>query len=373
MVVTYKCPNCGSAMEFDGESGKLHCDNCGTQMTVEEFKRRQENTASGAAGAEAYETEDGMPEEPLGEDTYTEAEAEEEQTVRMQVYHCPSCGAELMTDENTAAVICSFCGNPGLISDRMSGVRKPKAVLPFKITREQAVERFLKWTRNGLLTPSDFTSQNTLEKITGMYVPYWLYDYQVNVAMRARATRSHVTRRGDTEYTYTDHYNVYRSVDTEFEKIPVDASERMDDQVMESLEPYDYDGLQDFDMAYLSGYVAEKYNFSSDKLQGRAKNRAREAALGVTRGTIDCYDTVSVTEQRVNIREKKVEYVMLPVWVLNYRYQGNNYSFILNGQTGRLNGKLPISGGKVAKWFGIITGASFVLLMAIGILGGLLG
>lgn len=367
MVVTYKCPNCGAAMEFDGQSGKLSCHSCGTQLSVEEYDRLWAD--SGEDGMDSQTEEE---DSPLGEDTYTEAEHGEEATVQMKMYHCPSCGAELMTDENTAAVICSFCGNPGLIADRMSGVRQPKAVLPFQITREQAVERFLKWTKHGLLTPSDFTSQNTLEKITGMYVPYWLYDYQVNVAMRARATRSRMTRRGDTEYTYTDHYNVYRSVDTEFERIPVDASERMEDSVMESLEPYDYSGLKDFDMAYLSGYLAEKYNFASDKLQGRAKNRAREAAIGVTRGTIDSYDTVNVTDQRVQIREKNVDYVMLPVWVLNYRYQGQNYSFTLNGQTGRLNGRLPISKGKVVKWFGIISGISFAGLMAISLIGGLL-
>lgn len=366
MVVTYKCPNCGAAMEFDGQSGKLSCDSCGTQMTVEEYERLQGNP-----GEEG--TEDGEEDEtPLGEDSYIASEEDETATVRMQMYHCPSCGAELMTDEHTAAVICSFCGNPGLIADRMSGVRQPKAVLPFRITKEQAVERFLKWTKHGLLTPSDFTSQNTLEKITGMYVPYWLYDYHVNVAMRARATRSRTTRRGDTEYTYTDHYSVYRSVDTDFEKIPVDASERMDDKVMESLEPYDYSGLKEFDMAYLSGYLAEKYNFSSDELQGRARNRAREAAVGITRSTIDSYQTVNVVDQRVQIREKRVDYVMLPVWVLNYRYNGQNYAFTLNGQTGRLNGRLPISTGKVFKWFGIISGISFTAAMAISLIGGLL-
>lgn len=364
MVVTYKCPQCGAAMEFDGQSGQLHCGSCGAGMSVEEYKKRFGETA----GADTDPEEDG----PLGEDSYVRAREEEAQTVRLQVYRCPSCGAELVTDEHTAAVICSFCGNPGLLADRMDGVRRPKAVLPFKITREQAVERFLKWTKHGLLTPSEFTSKNTLEKITGMYVPYWLYDYQVNVALRARATRSHTTRRGDTEYTYTDHYHVFRSVDSEFERVPADASERMEDKVMESLEPYDYQELKPFEMAYLSGYLAEKYNYTSDELQGRAKNRAREAAIGVARGMIGGYDTVSVTDQRVQIREKHVDYVMLPVWVLNYRYQGQNYAFTLNGQTGRMNGRLPISTGKVAKWFGIISGLSFVGLMAISVIGGLL-
>ena len=125
-------------------------------------------------------------------------------------------------------------------------------------------------------------------------------------------------------------------------------------------------------MGYLSGYVADKYSAGSDDLQGRAKNRAREAAIGVTRSTIGGYQTVNVTDQRVNIRENKVEYVMLPVWVLNYRYQGKDYTFTLNGQTGKLHGKLPISKGKMAKWFGIISGVAFVAIMAFSLIGGLM-
>ena len=163
MVITYKCPNCGGAMEFDGQSGKLHCSQCGTEMTVEEMEKL---SADSQGDTEGQDTDQSWEENPLGEDCYHRAEAdEEEQTVNMQVYHCPNCGAELMTDENTAAVICSFCGSPGLIADRMSGVRRPKAVLPFKITRDEAVKRFLKWTKHGLLTPKEFTSKNTLEKI----------------------------------------------------------------------------------------------------------------------------------------------------------------------------------------------------------------
>ncbi|MCI8401505.1 MAG: hypothetical protein HFI38_05330 [Lachnospiraceae bacterium] len=363
MVVTYKCPGCGAAMEFDGQRGKLYCDSCGHQMSVDQYEQQYGSPLK-------EEGEDFDEESPLGEDSYTRAETDgEEQTVQVQLYHCPSCGAELMTDEHTAATICSFCGSPGLIADRMSGVRKPRAVLPFRITREEAKERFLKWTKHGLLTPPEFTSKNTLEKIVGMYVPYWLYDYQVNVALRARATRSRTTVRGDTEYTYTDHYSVYRSVDTAFERIPVDASEQMEDAAMESLEPYDYSGLKDFDMAYLSGYQAEKYNFTSDEVQGRAKNRAREAAIGVARNTIGGYHTVNVVDQRVQIQERHVDYVMLPVWVLNYRYQNQNYTFLLNGQTGKLNGRLPVSVGKMAKWFGIISGLSFAGLMAIALMG----
>lgn len=360
MVITYKCPNCGGAMAFDGKTGKLLCENCRTLLSVEEYERSQ-------GQQEAYERQE--QQEQWRQEAEPDADSD---TISMRIYHCPSCGAELMTDENTAALLCTFCGNPGLISDRMSGVRKPKLVLPFRITREQAVERFLKWTKHGLLTPGDFTSAQTIEKITGMYVPYWLYDYHVNVNLQAKATRTRVMRRGDTEYIYTDHYAIHRNMDTDFERVPADASTRMEDAVMESIEPYHYEELKDFDMGYLSGYLAEKYNMPSSDLEPRVRERVAEAAAGMARNTIDRYETVTVVDQQVSFRKKDVEYAMLPVWVLNYRYHDKNYSFTLNGQTGKINGQLPISPGKAALWFGLITAGCFAVSMAVTIIGGLL-
>lgn len=375
MVITYQCPNCGAAMAFDGKTGKLYCENCRTLLTVEEYERDrkaegQQAYQQTAYGQTAYEQT--AYEQTAYEQTAYEQEEADSDTISMHMYHCPSCGAELMTDENTAALICTFCGNPGLISDRMSGVRKPKSVIPFRITKDQAVERFRKWTKGGLLTPGSFTSEQTIEKITGMYVPYWLFDYHVNVEMHARGTRSYAARRGNTEYIYTDHYAIYRDMHTDFEKAPADASRGMDDAVMESIEPYDYGELREFDMGYLSGYLAEKYNMPSDQVEPRVRGRIQSAAVGMTRNTINKYETVTVTDSQVSFRKKKVEYAMMPVWVLNYRYHDKNYSFTLNGQTGKINGKLPISAGKIAMWFGLITAGSFVVSMAVTILRGLL-
>jgi hypothetical protein len=160
-------------------------------------------------------------------------------------------------------------------------------------------------------------------------------------------------------------------MEVEFDRVPADASKGMDDGVMESIEPYQYQELKPFEMGYLSGYLAEKYNMPSHELEGRVKERVKAAAVGMTRNTINQYETVNVTDAQVSFQEKKVEYAMLPVWVLNYRYRDKNYSFTLNGQTGKINGQLPISGGKVVMWFGIVTAASFVISMAVTIIGGL--
>lgn len=347
MAVTYKCPKCGSSMEYNGELGKMACDHCGNTMTVEELEQ-----ANG-----------------VQEEFIKDHEERTYKTTDFKEYHCPNCGAQLLTDEHTSATICSFCGSPGLLEDRLTGAVEPTQVIPFRITREQAVVRFRKWTKNGMLTPRDFTSTNTIEKITGMYVPFWLYDYDTDVRMTAHCTRVRVSRKGDMEYTYTDHYEVYRDVSCQYEKIPADASEKMEDGLMDSLEPYQYQELKEFEMPYLSGYLSEKYSYTAEQLQERARSRARNYAFSEARGTIAGYSTVNVVDRWIGIKEKGEEYVLLPVWMLNYRYKGRNYQFTLNGQTGKIIGKLPVSSGKAAAWFGTILAVVFV---AASLIGGLL-
>lgn len=341
MAITYKCPSCGAAMGFDGDTGTLHCEYCGTKVPVEEMEQTLEK--------EEYETL-----EPEGE-----AETEE-----FKVYHCSSCGAEMLAEKNTTATICSFCGAPGLLEDRLSGERRPESVLPFKVTREEAVEKFRGWTKKGLLSPKDFRSENTIEKITGFYVPYWLYDYDANVALTAHCTRVRTERRGDYRYTHTDHYQVYREVDSDFDRVPQDASEKMADGAMERTEPYDYGQLKSFQMGYLSGYLSDSYDYTSAEMAQRAKERVKRRAFEIARGTIGGYATTTVTNERIHLREKKIEYSLLPVWMLNYRYRGANYQFLVNGQSGKMVGEQPLSKGRAAGWFaGIALGLYLILTL----------
>lgn len=337
MVREYKCPNCGAPMIFDSTLQQMLCEHCNTVKTVEEMETVEENTA--------YET------------------GEEESLKR---YTCSNCGAEILTDDYTAATFCSFCGSPTLMEDRLSGEKMPTRIIPFKISKEQAQNSYRAWCKRGILTPKDFTSQNTIEKITGMYVPFWLYDYDANVKLNADCTRVKRERRGDMEYTHTDHYHVYRDVSDYYEKVPVDASEKMPDSVMDRLEPYSYSELQEFNMGYLSGYMAEKYSFNSDELKRRVENRLEGYIFKEARDTISGYTSTAVTENNIRLSCKRAAYAMLPVWLLNYRYKGREYMFALNGQTGKIVGTLPISNGKVLAWFGAITAAVYVLLTIIG-------
>jgi len=329
MVLVYKCPGCGSNMVFDSEKQQLVCPHCNTVRSVEEMDADVKK-----------DTEDSM---------------------EVKTYKCPTCGAELVTDQNTTATFCNYCGNSTLIEDRITLV-KPAAIIPFTVSKEEAKDGYLKWCKKGLLTPKSFTSQSTIEKLTGIYVPFWIYDYDTEVSLRAECTRVRVERHGDTELTHTDHFDVYREVKTTYNRVPVDASEKMEDNIMDKLEPFNYESLKPFSMPYLSGFLSEKYNFTSDEMKERVENRISDYAKTAARNTISGYATTSVIYENVRLMNKKAQYILLPVWILNYRYLGKNYTFAMNGQTNKVVGSLPISRGKVAGWFTGVAIATFTIV-----------
>ena len=347
MPITYKCPSCGSAIMFDGTSQKLSCSSCGLEMPVQDYEQMFGR----------------FTEEETVE--YTNSFNEEPDMMNVKTYYCQSCGAELMSDEYSSAVMCSFCGNPSLVEDRLQGAYKPKLIIPFKINKEQAREIYMNWAKKGKLTPSELTSQSTIEKISGLYVPFWLYDYNARSNMSVNAKRIRTTRRGDVEYTYTDHFYVYRDVEADFFKIPADASAKMNDDDMDKMEPYNYGEMQPFAMPYLSGYLSERYNFTSDQMLQRVGARVNKYITEITRNTIKGYGVVNVVNNQVRMNNTRYDYALLPVWVLNCRYNGKEFKFMLNGQTGKIVADRPISKSKAFLWgFGIFT--VLLLIMSLG-------
>lgn len=347
MPITYKCPSCGSAISFDEQSQMINCTACGLKMPVQDYEQMF------GAGAS------------VGEDESYDNGNIEVETITMKTYHCQSCGAELMSDEFTSAVMCAFCGNPSLVEDRLQGAFKPSRIIPFKINRDQAKDIYRSWAKKGKFTPSTFTTSSTIEKISGMYVPFWLYDYNARSNMSANAKKVTVSRSGNTETTRTDHFFVYRDVEAGFLKIPADASQKMDDDAMDKMEPYNYEEMQPFAMPYLSGYLSERYNFTSDMMLQRVGKRVNEYITDITRDTIKGYDYVSVVNNQVRMNNTRVEYVLLPVWVLNCRYKDKDFTFMLNGQTGKIVANRPTSKGKAVAW-GLGIFAALFLIMSFG-------
>ena len=359
MATVYTCPGCEAPLRFDAAKGKMVCDYCGSEFTVEEAKAAEMGKESDTE-AEMYQNEEGE---------YVDISTAS-QTDKMAIYThlCPTCGAELMGDQHTAATFCAFCGNPTLNEAVLTEALKPSKVLPFKKTKEEAKAAFLAWGKKGFLTPKNFTSESTVDKITGIYVPFWLYDCEARCDYKANAEKTHTEYHGSYDTEITEHYKVRRKVKVQYDSVPADASEKMDDSLMDRLEPFNYAELVPFDMAYLSGFLAEKYNYTDKEMRDRVEKRIAEYVETAAVDTIKGYDSKKKTGADKQITWKNVSYVMLPVWILNYKYNGQNYEFAMNGQTGRVVGSRPVD--KVRKW--IMGGIAFVITFIVAFLIGLL-
>ena len=158
-----------------------------------------------------------------------------------------------------------FCGSAVVLSDRLSGELAPVMVIPFSITKEEAMKAFKKWCRNGLLTPSGFMTANRIKEITGIYVPFWLYELHNRVEVHGHGTKVRTHTQGDYQYTETQHFDIYRKIRLNYVKVPIDASEKMNDELMDKLEPFPYQQLKEFKTPYLAGYIAEKYSHDEER------------------------------------------------------------------------------------------------------------
>jgi len=339
MVRVFKCPNCGGELVFEGGTESLICPHCQQTISVEEIERNLSSANENGLKSESIDSDgDGILE-----------------------YKCPACGADLVTDEHTAATFCSFCGSPTILSDRISGAVKPKRLIPFAFDKEEAKAHFRNWKGRGLLTPSSFKSEATMSKIAGIYVPYWLYSYHTDVEIHGTAERVRTARHGDIEEISTDHFLINREMKAEYIEVPYDASEKMPDNEMAYLEPFDYTKLVNFKMPYLSGYAAEKFQYTDEDLKDRVKSSIESSLISKAVSSIVGYNSVHPADTRVRFSNEKTEYVMLPVWILNYTYANKKTTLYMNGSTGKINGKLPISRGKTVLLFLGIT------LLALGL------
>lgn len=351
-VLEYKCPCCGAGLPFSGDTQKMSCEYCGTEFDMESIQ---------AYNASLQETD--ASEFQWEEQTSQEWSAEE--TESMVTFVCPSCGGEIITDSNTAATFCPFCENPTILPGRVSGGLKPDAILPFKTTKEDAQKAFLELCKGKPLLPKMFTQQNRIEKITGIYVPFWLYDCTGNYSGSYSATQSR--HWSDTRYFYTrtDYYLLRRDSTAQFAAIPMDASSKMDNAIMESIEPFDYNALVDFDMAFLSGFFADKYDVKSETGQERIRQRVNSSMETMLASSFTGFSSVVPKSRQLHVAHGKAKYVLLPVWMLHTKYEDKTYVFAMNGQTGKMTGTFPVCPRESRNWFLKIGGIAAAIMLAI--------
>ena len=358
MADTIKCPNCAANLVFDAETQKMACDFCGAAFSTEELKSVVDELEKQIAEEKAQEKESEVVEVETEDGVATE-------------FTCNACGGKVVTDENTSATFCPFCGSPALVGERLTGKFKPKYVIPFKYSRSQAEKAFLKYCKGGRYTPFNFVSKSNIEKMTGLYVPFWLFSNKINVSIQGTGIKT----RYSGDYEYTDHYNIKRYGKVVLENIPFDGETRIDDKLMEALEPFDYTELTDYDYKYLPGFFADRFDQDPVDLRKRVDKRVRDYFNDSYKKTVSKYKNFRITDNKTVIHEPEAQYALLPIWFLQYKYLGKQYFFAMNGQTGKTAGTIPISPVKKLMLFSVILAVTAVIVRIIlgFIMGGFVG
>ena len=362
-TATFKCPNCGGGLKFDPDMQKSKCEYCLSVFSDQELEaistaitkkaetaERAEQAASGsdfsAAGAEPDE---GTPEHLVG-------------------YVCDSCGAEVVTEATTSATFCYYCHNPVLLTSRLTGVFKPDKIIPFQYDKEKAIQKFLGWSKTKKFVPPSFYSASQLEKITGLYIPYWMADYQADVDYAGTGTNRRVWVAGNMEYTEHKDFRIERRGSIEVDHIHEIAMKKIDRSLINSITPFDENQAIDFSMTYLSGFFAEKYDIGKDEVKPAIENRTRSYVSMLLQESIGAYSQVKEEHNSMNLSLKSWHYTLFPAWILTYQYKGKTYIYAVNGQNGKANGELPVDRKKLSLTSGLIAAGIF----ALAIIGGLL-
>lgn len=336
----YKCPCCGGAISFDSSIQKMKCPYCDTEFEMEALQSLDEALCSEAPSEIEWDTHAGSE--------WSAAEAG-----GMRQYVCKSCGGGIVAEETTAATSCPFCGNPITMTGNLSGMLKPDLVIPFKLDKKAAKESLLRHYQGKRLLPKVFKDENHIDEIKGVYVPFWLFGGDAEANITYDATRVRTWSDSKYNYTETSHFNAYRKGRLSFADIPVDGSKKMADDLMQSIEPFDMRDAVDFQTAYLSGYLADKYDVDAEQCIPRANERVKASTEQVFADTVTGYLAVHPKSSSVHLSGGKAKYALLPVWLLNTTWNNKKYTFAMNGQTGKFVGNLPVDRGAYWKWWGI--------------------
>lgn len=355
----FKCPCCDGAITFDSGSQKMKCPYCDSEFEIDTIRSYQQELNEASQDEMNWE---GTPGQSWQED----------ETVGLRSYVCNSCGGEIVGDASLAATSCPFCDNPVVLKGQFAGDLKPDLVIPFKLDKIAAKAALRNHFKGKPLLPKLFKDEFHLDEVKGIYVPFWLFDASVTANMRYRATR--VRTWSDSRYIYTEtqHYHIARGGTLSFQGVPVDGSEKMDDDMMESIEPFDLSAAVNFQTAYLAGYLADKYDVDAEQSITRANERIKKSTEDAFCSTVRGYSTVIPSSGNVRLQNGKAKYALYPVWVLNTSWRGQNYRFVMNGQTGKLAGDLPMDKGAYKRWLFGVAGVTAAVAMAISYLAWLL-
>lgn len=352
-TLDHVCPNCRAALKFNPHGQNWKCEYCRSEFTKEDI--------------DAFEAKRGNVIDEEAESVKLEQDEN-----GMDIYSCPNCGAQIVADENTTATFCVYCKSTAILKNKLVGEFNPAYVIPFQNTKEDAIKAFKSIGKGRPFMPKEFSDQRNINEVKGVYIPFWVYDFDVTGSLEADAKRVKTWTSGDYHYTKTDTYLIFRDGNMTYYRIPVDGSTHFADDIMNSIEPFDYKGLVKFSHSYLSGFLAEKYDVESKDAEPIAAERAKTSTTNTLKSSIGGYTSVSVMKENHNIQMTKSEYVLLPVWMLNIKYKDKIYPFAMNGQTGKMIGDIPLDKKKAIIWWILILVGTFLVCTVVWLIGGIL-
>ena len=323
---TYKCPACGNALKFEPNSGNFACEFCSTAYD-KAYLDKLDDKAYKQEGAEGR-----LREQNKGGEQY--------------LYSCPSCGAELTTTDTTAATMCYYCHNPVVIVGRLEEAFRPDAVLPFQYDKQGAKDRFFKWIRKKRYVPKEFISEASVERLAGVYYPYWLADYEASASFTGEGQTVTHTSTAKYNITTTKYYSISRDADISFRNVQRSALQKADRKLSDGVHPFRLEELEDFAPSYLSGFMAEKRDVAKEAISASVESELQGYAQPLlTSGTP--YTSV-VGSTTMKLRGNRYRYALLPAFIMTYRGEkGMMYYYAMNGQTGEVCGVLPVDRKKL--------------------------
>ena len=349
------CPACNATLNCEGISGEATCPGCGAEFQMEDLRAY--------AAQMAEKREDNMNWDTEAGSQWQDGEAD-----GLRIYGCKQCGGEIVADETTGATHCPYCGNPVVLTGHFAGLLKPDLVIPFKVDKKAAIAALNNHYKGKTLLPKVFKDQNHIEEVKGLYVPVWLFDTDADAFVQYRATRTRAWSDSQYNYTATDYYAVLRGGGIGFENVPVDGSTKMEDALMESIEPFDIADAVPFQTAYLPGYMADKYDVDAQSSIDRANARIKKSTEDAFRSTVLGYTSVTTVNSNISLQNGRARYALYPVWILNTDWNGQKFTFAINGQTGKIAGDLPMDKGAFWKWLLGVSGAATAAAFAISYL-----
>ena len=347
-IQTFTCPGCGAKLEFNAAGQNLKCPYCDTEIAIDAVSPEETEGTSALW-------------EPMSAGEWKESEIK-----GMRVYACSACGGEIIADETAGAAKCPYCGNQVVMKEQFSGDLKPDFIIPFKHDKNAAREVYRKFLTGKKFLPPYFKSSAHIDEIKGIYVPFWLYDADVELEAVYTGEKDRVYTEGDYECTEIKEFRIDRQGTMRYVHVPVDGSTKIDHVLMESIEPYDKKELTEFKTAYLAGYLADRYDIPQEKCIERATDRMKKSTEEAFRSSCGGYDRVNVEHSSFSVRKSRYWYALYPVWLLNTTWKGKKYTFAMNGQTGQMVGDLPADQGAFYKYVGlraVIIGLILYILM----------